>query len=83
MALGWPWGGLGVALGGFAPISAFCFLLSALARMWLWVVFRPYFYFLLSAFYFFLVQGSTFEVQRSTFSLPPEPQTQENRPPPI
>ena len=36
---------------------------------WLWVVFRPYFYFLLSAFYFFLVQGSRFEVQRSTFSL--------------
>src|ERR1035438_1991468 len=33
--------GLGVALGGFArpptPISAFYFLLSAFARMWLWV----------------------------------------------
>src|ERR1019366_5492790 len=41
MALGWPWGGLGVALGGFArpptPISTFYFLLSAFARMWLWV----------------------------------------------
>src|ERR1039458_5126348 len=33
MALWWPWGGLGVALGGLrrlASISAFCFLLSNL-----------------------------------------------------
>ena len=31
----------------------------------------------------FLVQGSRFEVQRSTFSLRPEPQTQESRLPPV
>src|ERR1039457_3338996 len=31
----------------------------------------------------FLVQGSRFDVGRSTFSLRPEPQTQESRPPPI
>src|ERR1035441_10443411 len=60
MALGWPWGGLGVALGGFArpptPISAFYFLLSALARMWLWVACRPS---------WFKVRGSRFEVRGS------------------
>src|ERR1035441_10072819 len=31
----------------------------------------------------FLVQSSRFDVRRSTFSLPPEPQTQESHPPPI
>src|ERR1039457_557456 len=40
MALGWPWGGLEVALGGFgwsfAPISTFCFLLTILTRVLLW-----------------------------------------------
>src|ERR1035438_8860591 len=45
----WPWGGLGVALGGFgwsfAPISTFCFLLST--------------------FSWFKVRGSRFNVRRS------------------
>src|ERR1035441_4333396 len=65
-----------------------------MALGWLWVALRgPYFCFLLSTFCScqnvalgglppFLVQGSRFEVQRSTFSLRPEPPTQESRLPP-
>ena len=63
--------GLGVALGGFArpptPISAFYFLLSALARMWLWVAGSPF----------------SFEVRCSTFDAqPPAGTSNTGKPPP-
>src|ERR1039458_3087133 len=72
VALVWPWGGLGVALGWLCTPES----MPSICLLYGFVV-------ALGGLQPFLVQSSRFDVRRSTFSLPPEPQTQESHPSPI